>query len=84
MNVKAKKVLTRSNELWQDLDERQSEKVMGGAEGCLAWSIGFSDVVRPNASNAPDAVYFETKGRSATGVSAVLEHNPRITGVVPM
>lgn len=45
-------------ELWQELDDQQAEKLSGGAEGCLAWSIGFSDVVRPSTSQAPSSITF--------------------------
>ncbi|MEG3845785.1 hypothetical protein QT971_00975 [Microcoleus sp. herbarium19] len=32
--------------LWHELDDRTSETISGGAEGCLAWSIRFGDVTR--------------------------------------
>lgn len=68
----------------QELSDRQSEQVRGG-DGCIAWSIGFADVVRPSTSKAPDAIYFETTAdRSPTGLTAVTEKNPRIRSVVPM
>ncbi|MBD6616454.1 hypothetical protein FNW02_11550 [Komarekiella sp. 'clone 1'] len=46
----------RELELWQELDNKQAEKISGGSEGCLAWSIGFSDVVRPTSSQAPGTI----------------------------
>ncbi|WP_424410585.1 hypothetical protein [Microcoleus sp.] len=45
-------------ELWQELDAQQAENLSGGAEGCLAWSIGFSDVVRPSTSQASSSFTF--------------------------
>ena len=43
-------------ELWQELDDEQAEKISGGDcdQGCIAWSIGFADVVRPSSSNTPN------------------------------
>lgn len=43
-------------ELWQELDDEQAEKLSGGDcyPDCIAWSIGFADVVRPNSSNTPN------------------------------
>ncbi|MBE9093922.1 hypothetical protein [Tychonema sp. LEGE 07203] len=32
--------------LWHELEDRTSETISGGAEGCLAWSIRFGDVTR--------------------------------------
>lgn len=40
----------RELELCKELDNKQAAIVSGGIEGCLAWSIGFSDVVRPTAA----------------------------------
>jgi hypothetical protein len=42
--------------LWHELDEKASETISGGAEGCLAWSIRFGDVTRtPRSSQTPIA-----------------------------
>lgn len=38
MKVKVKKVRTMTNELWQDLNEQQTEKVVGG-NSIVAWII---------------------------------------------
>lgn len=48
----------RELELWQELDDAQAEKISGGDcnPDCIAWSIGFADVVRPSSSNAPRTV----------------------------
>lgn len=45
-------------ELWQELDDEQAEKISGGDcdQGCIAWSIGFADVVRPSSSQPPNTV----------------------------
>ncbi len=39
--------------LWHELDDRTSETMSGGAEGCLAWSIRFGDVRRSQSSETP-------------------------------
>lgn len=38
MKVKVKKIRTMTNELWQDLNEQQTEKIVGGMD-CLAFII---------------------------------------------
>lgn len=52
-------------ELWQELDDQQAEKLSGGDEiHCVAWSIGFSDVLgRPSTSNAPSSFPFHPGSR---------------------
>lgn len=44
--------------LWQELDDEQAEKISGGDcdQGCIAWSIGFADVVRPSSSQTSNTV----------------------------
>ncbi len=37
--------------LWHELDEKTSETISGGAEGCLAWSIRFGDITRAPSSD---------------------------------
>lgn len=37
--------------LWHELDEKTSETISGGAEGCLAWSIRFGDITRNPPKN---------------------------------
>ena len=37
--------------LWHELDDRTSETISGGAEGCLAWSIRFGDITRAPSSD---------------------------------
>lgn len=70
----------RDLELWQQLNDEQAEKISGGEiEGCLAWSIGFADVVRPTQSKAPNTVTFETKYATTKSVLAVDENNPLIS-----
>lgn len=39
--------------LWNELDDRTSETISGGAEGCLAWSIRFGDVTRAPSIGEP-------------------------------
>lgn len=76
----------RELELWQKLDDEQAEKISGGEiEGCLAWSIGFADVVRPTQSQAPNTVTFETKYSSTKSVLTIDEKNPLISivSIVP-
>lgn len=47
-------------DLCQEIDDKQAAKIIGGdctpGEGCLAWSIGFSDVVRPSSSSLPGTI----------------------------
>lgn len=47
-------------DLWQELNDQQAAKISGGdctpGEGCLASSIGFSDVVRPGSSRVPGTI----------------------------
>jgi len=67
-------------ELWQELDDQQAEKLSGGAEGCLAWSIGFSDVVRPSTSKAPSSFTFHTG--SSLSESSNVEAEGKIRGTL--
>jgi hypothetical protein len=48
----------RELELWQELDDEQAAKISGGDcnPDCIAWSIGFADVVRPSSSSNPKTV----------------------------
>jgi hypothetical protein len=51
----------REIEPWQELDDKQAEKISGGCDeapggGCIAWSIGFADVVRPSSSQASGTI----------------------------
>lgn len=39
--------------LWHELDEKTSETISGGAEGCLAWSIRFGDITRAPSIGEP-------------------------------
>jgi hypothetical protein len=39
--------------LWHELDDRTSETISGGAEGCLAWSIRFGDITRVPSIGEP-------------------------------
>jgi hypothetical protein len=48
------KMQIRELELWQEVDNKQAEKISGGSE--IAWSIGFADVVRPSSSQAPGTI----------------------------
>jgi hypothetical protein len=53
------KMQIRELELWQEVDDKQAEKISGGShlpEGEIAWSIGFADVVRPSSSQAPGTI----------------------------
>jgi hypothetical protein len=42
----------------QELDDKQAQQIAGGAEaeGVIAWSIGFADVVRPSSSQASGTI----------------------------
>ncbi len=65
-------------ELWQELDDRQAEKLSGGAEGELAWSIGFSDVVRPSSSTAPNS----DRTKSSISEAAIFPPTGKIRGTL--
>ncbi|MEG4828620.1 hypothetical protein QUA82_22790 [Microcoleus sp. F8-D3] len=67
-------------EIWQELDDRQAEKLSGGAEGCLAWSIGFSDVVRP--STLKDSSSFTFDAGSSLSESSNVEAEGKIRGTL--
>ncbi len=67
-------------EIWQELDDRQAKKLSGGAEGCLAGSIGFSDVVRPSTSQAPSSFTFYP--RSSLSKSSNVESEGKFRGTL--
>lgn len=56
-------------ELWKELDNEQAEKISGGSsndcssDGCIAWSIGFADVVRPSSSSQASSTIAPPTGK---------------------